>query len=37
MQLRSVPRRPRYIAVMWLSRAPEPETWGKYLDAWATA
>jgi len=37
MHLRSAPGRPRYIAVMWLSRATEREVWGKYLDEWAIA
>lgn len=37
LRLRATPHRPRYVAVMSLSRAPEPATWGKYLDAWTTA
>jgi 5-methylcytosine-specific restriction endonuclease McrA len=37
MKLHAPPRRPRYVAVLWLSRATEQETWGKYLEAWAPA
>ena len=37
MRLSAPPHRPRYVAVLWLSRATEQETWSKYLEAWAPA